>query len=45
MRVNKDDLEIIEVKQEFSFVAVKASKVNRIIKAVNNSRIKKKKCE
>jgi len=41
--LNKDDLGIIEVKQEFSFVAVKASKVNRIIKAVNNSRIKKKK--
>ncbi len=41
--LNKDDLGIIEVKQEFSFVAVKASKVNRIIKAVNNVRIKKKK--
>ena len=41
--LNKDDLGIIEVKQEFSFVAVKASKVNRIIKAVNNVKIKKKK--
>ena len=41
--LNKEDLGIIEVKQEFSFVAVKASKVNRIIKAVNNQRLKKKK--
>jgi len=41
--LNKEDLGIIEVKQEFSFIAVKASKVNRIIKAVNNTKIKKKK--
>ena len=41
--LNKSDLGIIEVKQEFSFVAVKTSKVNRIIKAVNNSKLKKKK--
>lgn len=41
--LNKDDLGLIEVKQDVSFIAVKASKVNRIIKAVNNSKLKTKK--
>jgi len=41
--LSKDDVGMIEIKQESSFVAVKLSKVNRTIKAVNNSKLKKKK--
>jgi len=42
-QLNKDDVGMIDVKQDFSFVAVKASKANRIVKALNNTRLKKKK--
>jgi len=41
--LSKEDVGMIEIKQESSFVAVKLSKVNRTIKAVNNSKLKKKK--
>jgi len=41
--LNKEDVGIIEIKPESSYVAVKSSKVNRIIKALNNEKLKKKK--
>ena len=41
--VNKEDVGVIELKPESSYVAVKSSKVNRVIKALNNERLKKKK--
>jgi len=41
--LNKDEVGIIEIKPESSYVAVKASKVNRIIKVLDNGRLKKKK--
>jgi superfamily II DNA/RNA helicase len=39
----KEDVGIIEVKQSFSFVAVKESKVNELIPLVNNRKLKAKK--
>lgn len=41
--LNKDQLGIIEVKLDCAFVAVHSSKVNELIKSVDNSRLKKKK--
>lgn len=42
-KLEKDQLGIIEVKNDCSFVAVKASEVSQLIPIVNNSRLKKKK--
>jgi superfamily II DNA/RNA helicase len=41
--LQKDELGIIEIKQDCAFVAVKADKVNSIIEQLDNCRIKKKK--
>jgi len=38
-----DQIGIIELKQDCSFVAIQASQVNQLIKVVDNSRLKKKK--
>ncbi|MCK5838956.1 MAG: DEAD/DEAH box helicase [Bacteroidales bacterium] len=42
-KLNRDQLGIIEIKQECAFVAVHASKVNQLIQLIDNSRLKKKK--
>jgi superfamily II DNA/RNA helicase len=42
-KLNKDQLGIIELKQDCSYVAVKASLVDETIKLTNNTRLKKKK--
>lgn len=41
--LKKEELGVIEVKLDCAFVSVRASKVNQLIKEVNNSRLKKKK--
>ena len=41
--LQKDDLGLIELKQDCAFVAVNSSKVDRLIHLVNNYRLKKKK--
>lgn len=41
--LNKDELGVIELKQDCAFVAVKASKVDSVITKIDNSRLKKKK--
>ncbi|MGK0366044.1 MAG: superfamily II DNA/RNA helicase [Saprospiraceae bacterium] len=41
--LKKDQLGIIELKQDCSFVAVKADRVDALLKMVNNTRLKKKK--
>ena len=41
-KLNKDELGIIEIKQDFAFVAVRSSKVNDVIKLTNNTKLKKK---
>ncbi|MCK5846952.1 MAG: DEAD/DEAH box helicase [Bacteroidales bacterium] len=42
-KLNKDDLGLIELKQDCAFVAVKSSEVTSLIHLVNNTRLKKKK--
>ena len=41
--LKKDELGIIELKQDCAFVAVSASKADQVLKYVNNVRLKKKK--
>lgn len=41
--LDKDELGMIELKQDCAFVAVPVSKSNQLIKQLNNSRLKKKK--
>ena len=41
--LNKDELGVIELKQDCSFVAVQSDKAEFIIQKLNNSRLKKKK--
>ncbi len=41
--LNKDELGIIEIKQDCAYVSVQASKVNHAIKSTNNIKLKKKK--
>lgn len=42
-KLESDDLGMIEIKQDCAFVAVKANKVDHVIKSLDNTRIKKKK--
>ncbi len=42
-KLEKEDVGIIELKQDCAFVAVKESKVNKLLSIVDNSRLKKKK--
>ena len=42
-KLNREDIGIIEIKQDCAFVAVKASQVFDLIKRTNNTRLKKKK--
>ena len=42
-KLNKDQLGIIELKQDSSYVAVHKSKVDHVVQLVNNSKLKKKK--
>ena len=42
-KLEKDDVGIIELKQDCAFVAVKESKVNKLLSLVDNTRLKKKK--
>jgi superfamily II DNA/RNA helicase len=42
-KLQKDELGMIELKQDCAFVAVKASKVKEVIQKTNNTRLKKKK--
>ncbi|WP_299253864.1 DEAD/DEAH box helicase [uncultured Aquimarina sp.] len=42
-KLGKDELGIIEIKPDCAFVAVKASKANKVIEQVTNTRLKKKK--
>ncbi len=42
-KLSKEDLGIIELQQEYAFVAVKKNKVSDLIPLVNNKRLKKKK--
>ena len=41
--LNKNELGIIELKQDCTFVAVPSSKASQLIKSLNNSKLKKKK--
>ena len=41
--LNKDEVGVIELKQDCAFVAVQSEKVQEIISKLNNSRLKKKK--
>lgn len=41
--LNKDQLGVIELKQDCTFVAVPASEANSLVSSLNNSRLKKKK--
>lgn len=41
--ITRDDLGIIEIKQDCSFVAVKASMATRLVDTLNNSKLKTKK--
>ncbi len=42
-KLNKDELGVIELKQDCAFVAVQLYKAEQIIETLNNSRLKKKK--
>jgi len=42
-QLNKEQLGVIELKQDCAFVAVAATEVNELIEKVNNTRLKKKK--
>jgi len=42
-KLQKEELGIIEIKPDCAFVAVKASKANKVIEQVTNTRLKKKK--
>ncbi len=42
-KLQKDDVGIIELKQDCAFVAVKENKVNKLLSIVDNARLKKKK--
>ena len=42
-QLSKDELGIIEIKKDCAFVAVHKSKVNKVIKTLDNTRMKKKK--
>ncbi len=42
-KLNKEEVGIIEIKLDFSFVAVVSSKVNTLLPLINNTRLKKKK--
>jgi superfamily II DNA/RNA helicase len=42
-QLNKDDVGVIEIKLDFSFVAINASKIDALIPIINNSKLKKKK--
>jgi len=42
-KLKKDELGIIEVKQDCSFVAVSKQKAHELVKTLNNSRLKKRK--
>jgi len=42
-KLNKDQLGLIELKQDCAFVAVKSSSINQLLPLVNNTRLKKKK--
>jgi superfamily II DNA/RNA helicase len=42
-KLNKDELGIIEIKQDFAFVAVHKSRVDSVIELTNNTKLKKKK--
>lgn len=42
-KLSKNELGAIEIKQDCTFVAVQASKVNHLIQMVDNSKLKKKK--
>jgi superfamily II DNA/RNA helicase len=42
-KLNKDHLGVIELKQDCAFVGVKTSKVNQLIKLIDNTKLKKKK--
>ncbi len=42
-KLNKDELGVIEIKQDFAFVAVHSSKIEEVIKLTNNTKLKKKK--
>ena len=41
--INKDQLGIIELKQDCAFVAVPLSIANELVERLNNTRLKKKK--
>jgi superfamily II DNA/RNA helicase len=42
-QLTKDDLGVIELKQDCAFVAVKANKINQLIQFVDNAKLKTKK--
>jgi superfamily II DNA/RNA helicase len=42
-KLNKDQLGVIEIKLDFAFAAVHASKVKELIPLINNTKLKKKK--
>ena len=42
-KLEKDQLGVIEIKQDCAFVAVHASKIKQVIEKTNNSKLKKKK--
>jgi superfamily II DNA/RNA helicase len=42
-KLGKEELGLIEIKQECSFVSVHASKVEQLISSINNQKLKKKK--
>jgi len=42
-KLNKDQLGLIELKQDCAFVAVKSTSINQLLPLVNNTRLKKKK--
>ena len=42
-KLNKDEIGTIEIKQECAFVAIDASKVNRLINILDNTKLKNKK--
>lgn len=41
-KLSKDELGVIELQQNCTFVSVKSSKVNQLLKLVNNTKLKKK---
>lgn len=42
-KLNKDQLGIIEIKQDCAYVAVQASQIREVVQLTNNARLKKKK--